>query len=46
MKKDFTPAELELIQFDESIDVIATSNTSTGPIGGNPGTGNLDGPGF
>lgn len=32
MKKEFTPAELELIQFDESTDVIATSTMTV--VGG------------
>lgn len=38
MKKEFTPAELELIQFDEGIDVITASTQTIGPVGGEPGT--------
>ena len=39
MKKEFTPAELELIQFDEGIDVITASTQTIGPIGGGSGEG-------
>ena len=39
MKKEFTPAELELIQFDEGADIIITSTMtvvggSDQPVGG------------
>lgn len=34
MKKEFTPAEFEFIQFEEGVDVITTSNQTIGPGGG------------